>query len=204
MRVWVQSLASLRGLRIQCCHDCGGGGRSCVAVAVASSCSSDSTSSPGTSLCPMCSPKNQKRTNKPRLVGQLLVPRPPLVPSSPFRVIHSSPPCPPASSSAGLRGLTTVMTQNLRSTQLRSTRPRLELCSFTIDMEQGRAHRHTHHPSLPPGQTPPQDSDSSSLLVTLTHAQMKRAASISRSLILRSQAEIYFWEPRHLSLQGSG
>ena len=149
-------------------------------------------------------PQKQKTNKQAKAVGQLLVPRPPLVPSSPFRVIHSSPPCPPASSSAGLRGLTTVMTQNLRSTQLRSTRPRLELCSFTIDTEQGRAHRHTHHLSPPPGQTPPQDSDSSSLLVTLTHAQMKRAASISRSLILRSQAEIYFWEPRHLSLQGSG
>ena len=63
MRMWVQFLASLSGLRIwHCCkmpHRLQMQLISGIAVAVAKacSCSSDSTSSPGTSICHRCSPK---------------------------------------------------------------------------------------------------------------------------------------------------
>ena len=63
MRMWAPSLASLSGLRIQCCHELWyrsqirlGSGVS-VAVVQAGSCSSDSTPSLGTSICHRCSTK---------------------------------------------------------------------------------------------------------------------------------------------------
>ena len=67
MRVWVQFLASLRGLRIWCCHKLWHRLQmwfeSGVAVAVvqASNCSSDSTPSLGTSICYRCSCKKKKK-----------------------------------------------------------------------------------------------------------------------------------------------
>ena len=70
MRMQVWSLASLSGLRIWCCHELcckwwtwlG----SCIAVAVAkaSSYSSDWTLSLGTSICRGCGPKKQKKQKK--------------------------------------------------------------------------------------------------------------------------------------------
>ena len=65
MEMWVQSLASLSGLRIWHCLSCGVGQmwlRSRVAMAVvwASSCSSESTPNLGTSICFGCGPKKQK------------------------------------------------------------------------------------------------------------------------------------------------
>ena len=66
MRIRVQSLAPLSGLRIQHCGEpwCRSQTRlrSCIAVAVveAGSCSSDWTPSLGTSMCRRCGPKNKK------------------------------------------------------------------------------------------------------------------------------------------------
>ena len=63
IRIWVQSLASLNGLRIRRCHElfCRSqillGSNVAVAVVKASSCSSDSTSSLGTSISCTCGPK---------------------------------------------------------------------------------------------------------------------------------------------------
>ena len=67
IRIWVQSLASLSGLRVQrscelwCRSQTQLGARVAVAVLWASSCSSDSTPSLGTSLCLGCSPKGKKK-----------------------------------------------------------------------------------------------------------------------------------------------
>ena len=67
MRMWVQSLASLSALRILHCHklECRSQIwlRSGVTVAVmqASSCNSDLTSSPGTSICCRCGCKKKKK-----------------------------------------------------------------------------------------------------------------------------------------------
>ena len=66
MRMRVPSLASLSGLMIWRCRDLWWGSQkqlgSCIAVAVASGCSSDWTLSLGTSVCRRCSPK--KTTDK--------------------------------------------------------------------------------------------------------------------------------------------
>ena len=66
MRLWVQFLTSLSGLRIWCCHELWCklqtwwlGSGIIVAVAQAGSYSSDSTPSLGTSICRECSPKKQ-------------------------------------------------------------------------------------------------------------------------------------------------
>ena len=70
MRMWVHSLASLSGLRIQgCCEPwCRSQTRlgSCVAVAVvqAGSCSSDWTPSLGTSTCHGSGPRKGRKTKK--------------------------------------------------------------------------------------------------------------------------------------------
>ena len=69
MRMLVQSLVLLTGLRIQCCHElwCSSQTqlRSCIAVAVAKAdnCSSDSTPSLEISLCRICSPKKTKKND---------------------------------------------------------------------------------------------------------------------------------------------
>ena len=68
MKLHVQSLASLSGLRIWHCHEllCRLQTRlgSCVSAAMlyASSCSSDSTPSLETSICHRCGPKKQNKT----------------------------------------------------------------------------------------------------------------------------------------------
>ena len=65
MRMHVQSLASLSGLRIWCCHEqwcrlqMWLRSRIVVAVAWAGSCSSDSTPSLGTSICCRRGPKKR-------------------------------------------------------------------------------------------------------------------------------------------------
>ena len=70
MRTWVRSLALLSGLGIRCCHELWCGPqirlRSCVVVTMgmAGSCSSNSTSSLGTSICCGCGPKETKRPKK--------------------------------------------------------------------------------------------------------------------------------------------
>jgi len=70
MRLRVQSLASLRGLRIQCCCELWRrsqiwlGSHIAVAVVQAGGCSSDSTASLGTSTCLRCGPKKQKKKKK--------------------------------------------------------------------------------------------------------------------------------------------
>ena len=70
MRMRVRSLASISGLRIQHCCELWCRSQmqlgSCVAVAmaVAGSCSSDSTSSLETSICLECGPKRQKKKKK--------------------------------------------------------------------------------------------------------------------------------------------
>ena len=66
MRTKVQSLALLRGFRIQCCHDLQYRLqmqlRSCVvAVAEAGHCGSDSIPSLETSICHKCGPKKTKK-----------------------------------------------------------------------------------------------------------------------------------------------
>ena len=64
MRIWVWSLASFSVLRIQHCHKLRCSLQislgSDMAVAQAGSCSSDSTPSPGTSICCSCGPKKKK------------------------------------------------------------------------------------------------------------------------------------------------
>ena len=55
MKMWVQSLALLSGLRIWHCYGCG----------VGFSCSSDSTPSLGTSICRRCGCKNKKEKKYP-------------------------------------------------------------------------------------------------------------------------------------------
>ena len=70
MRTRVRLLALLSGLRLQCCCELWFKSqtqlRSCVAGAVAraSSCSSDSTSSLGTSICHGCGPKKTRQKQK--------------------------------------------------------------------------------------------------------------------------------------------
>ena len=65
-RVWVRSLASFSGLRIQHCHELWCRQKTqlrfCVPAAVmqTSSCSSDSTPNLGTSICHGCSPKKNR------------------------------------------------------------------------------------------------------------------------------------------------
>ena len=74
MRMWVHSLASLSGLRIQGC--CEPWCRSqtwlesglVVAVAVAGSCSSSSTPSLENSICCMFNPKKDKKKTKPQKI----------------------------------------------------------------------------------------------------------------------------------------
>ena len=74
MRMHVQTLASLSGLRIQYCLElkCSLQMRlgSCVALAVAGSCSSDSILGLVNSICFTCIPKKQNKTkqNKMQLV----------------------------------------------------------------------------------------------------------------------------------------
>ena len=70
MRLWVQSLALLIGLRIQRCSEpwCRSqtqlGSSIAVALAQANSNSSEQTPSPGTSMCCGCGPKRQKTKDK--------------------------------------------------------------------------------------------------------------------------------------------
>ena len=70
LRMWIQSLASLSGLRILSCHKllCRSQMllRSCVAVAAVqvSSCGSNSTPSLGMSICHMYGPKKKKKKKK--------------------------------------------------------------------------------------------------------------------------------------------
>ena len=65
MRMQVQSLASLSGLRIQCCCELSGrsqtqlGSGIALVVVEAGSCSSNSAPRLGTSICSGCSPKNK-------------------------------------------------------------------------------------------------------------------------------------------------
>ena len=66
MITWVRSLILLSGLRIWCCHELRHRSQTrlrsgvAVAVAQASSYSSDSTPSLGTSICHKCGPKKKK------------------------------------------------------------------------------------------------------------------------------------------------
>ena len=70
--MWFQSLASLSGLRIQCCLELWFrwqmwlGSSAAVAVAWASSSSSSWTPSPGPSICRRCGPKRAKDKKKKR------------------------------------------------------------------------------------------------------------------------------------------
>ena len=68
MRLRVQSLASLSGLRIQCCCELCCRSQmwlgSHVAVAVASGYRSDWTPSLGTSICQECGPEKKKKKEK--------------------------------------------------------------------------------------------------------------------------------------------
>ena len=61
MRMQVRSLASLSGLRIQCCHELQCRSQMRLDLAVTSSYSSDLTPSLGTSICCRCVPKKQKK-----------------------------------------------------------------------------------------------------------------------------------------------
>ena len=67
MRMWVQPLTSLSGLRIWHCHKWQGRSQmrlgSAVAVAQASSCSCDVALSLGTSICHRCDPKMEKKSH---------------------------------------------------------------------------------------------------------------------------------------------
>ena len=65
MRLRVRSLASLSGLRIQCCCElwCRSQTRLRFGVAVAGSYSSDLVPSLGTSICQGCGPKKQNKAN---------------------------------------------------------------------------------------------------------------------------------------------
>jgi len=73
----VLSLASLSGLRIQCCRElwCKLQAQlgSCVAMVMASIYSSNSAPSLGTSICHMCHPKKTNRLEKKKKVGELEV-----------------------------------------------------------------------------------------------------------------------------------
>ena len=75
VRMWVQSLALLNGLRIQHCYELWcklqmrPGSPVAVAVVQAGSCSSNSTSSLGTLICHECSPKKKKKN----LIGNILL-----------------------------------------------------------------------------------------------------------------------------------
>ena len=66
--MWVQSLASLSGLRIQCCHELWYRLQKQLRsrVAVVGSNSSDLTPSLGISICHGCSPEKQKEKEKER------------------------------------------------------------------------------------------------------------------------------------------
>ena len=70
MRTWVRSLALLSRLRIWRCHELCFGlqmllrSHVALAVAVASSSSSESTPNLGTSICHKCGPKKQKKKKK--------------------------------------------------------------------------------------------------------------------------------------------
>ena len=78
MRMQVWYLAFLSGLRIQCCRELwcrsqmrlGSGTAVAVAVAVAGSCSSDSTPSLGTSICPGYRHKKKKKRKKEKSSSQ--------------------------------------------------------------------------------------------------------------------------------------
>ena len=78
MRIQIRSLVSLNGLRIQCCRELWHRSKMWlrpgvavpVAVAVAGSCSSDSTPSLGTSICCRCGLKKKKdKKKKKSLLG---------------------------------------------------------------------------------------------------------------------------------------
>jgi len=70
MRIWVQSLALLSGLRIRCCCELWCrlqiwlGSYIAMAMVQAGNCSSDLTPSLGTSICLRCDPKKQKKKKK--------------------------------------------------------------------------------------------------------------------------------------------
>ena len=85
MRTQVQSLASLSGLRVLHCHGlwCGSqmwlGSGITQAVAWAGCCSSDwTTPSLGTSICPGCGPKKQKKKREDIGSGNPPIYRPPV------------------------------------------------------------------------------------------------------------------------------
>ena len=61
MRIPVQSLALLTGLRIRCCHKLWLRSGIAVAVVQAGSCNAASTLSLGTSICCSCGPKKKKK-----------------------------------------------------------------------------------------------------------------------------------------------
>ena len=75
MRIQVRSLASLSGLGIQRCHELQCRSQkwlgSCVAVAVAGSCSSNLTPSLGTPICCKCGLKAKKKVQLTRIVSFL-------------------------------------------------------------------------------------------------------------------------------------
>ena len=81
IRIQVQSLASLSGLRIQHCRELWCRSQTwleshiAVSVMEASSCSSDSTLSLETSICWGCGPKKQKTTKqkKPHIISLLII-----------------------------------------------------------------------------------------------------------------------------------
>ena len=76
-RLRVRSLALFSGLRIRCCRELwcrwqmrlGSGVAVAVAMVQAGSCSSDETTSLGTSMCHGCGPKRTKKTEKGRRGG---------------------------------------------------------------------------------------------------------------------------------------
>ena len=76
LRMWVPFLASLSGLRISCYHElyCRSQMWLILAVAVASSYSSNLTPSLGTSICCRCSPKKKNALTK--LMTNLMFPNP--------------------------------------------------------------------------------------------------------------------------------
>ena len=68
LRLWVRSLASLNGLRIQCCCELWFRSQDrnpcCCDCSVGQHCSSNSTPSLGTSICRGCGPKKMKKKRK--------------------------------------------------------------------------------------------------------------------------------------------
>ena len=73
MRLWVQSLALLSGLRIRRCRELWLGSGVAVALVQAGGCSSDQTPSLGTSIC-CCGrgPRNGKKTKKKKKKIELM------------------------------------------------------------------------------------------------------------------------------------